>query len=69
VLKEKHDTTYVATHDTIPAPFPQTEYVEKEMTWWQQTLMNLGSAVLIVLFGLACWWIGGAIRNFKDRWV
>ena len=34
VENQVHDTTYVATHDTIPAPYPVTEYVEKELSWW-----------------------------------
>jgi hypothetical protein len=52
VEKQVHDTTYVATHDTIPAPFPQTEYVEKELSWWQRTQMYAGDVMLVCLLAL-----------------
>ena len=45
------DTIYQATHDTIPAPFPQTEYVEKDLSWWQRTQMYAGDVMLLVLLG------------------
>lgn len=70
-LKEIHDTTYIATHDTIPQPYHVAADERKDagLTWWQQTRMNIGSAVLIVLFGLLCWWIGGKLHSIKERWT
>lgn len=54
VEKEVHDTTYISTHDTIPQPYPVEviKYVEKKLSWWQQSLMGLGciTAVALVLF-------------------
>lgn len=53
-LKEVHDTTYVATHDTIPEPYPVevVKEVEKDLSWWQQTRMHIGG-VVIWLLGIA----------------
>ena len=55
VEREKHDTTYVATHDTIPQPYPveTVKVVEKELNWWQRLRLWLGNMVLIALFGVA----------------
>ena len=54
VQKEVHDTTYISKRDTIPQPYPVTEYVEKPLAWWQKTLMYLGGLV-IVIFGIWVW--------------
>lgn len=53
------DTLYKATHDTIPQPYPVTEYVEKELSWWQQLRLWLGNVLLAVLAGAAVY---GVIR-------
>lgn len=47
-----HDTTYVATHDTIPKPYPVEVKVEKSLNWWQKFRLTLGDTALIALFGL-----------------
>jgi hypothetical protein len=54
VKKEVHDTTYIATHDTIPEPYPVevVKEVEKDLSWWQQTRMHIGG-VVIWLLGIA----------------
>jgi hypothetical protein len=54
VKKEVHDTTYLATHDTIPEPYPVevVKEVEKDLSWWQQTRMHIGGVVLW-LIGIA----------------
>ena len=54
VKKEVHDTTYIATHDTIPAPYPVevVKEAEKDLSWWQQTRMHIGGVVLW-LIGIA----------------
>ena len=54
VQKDVHDTTYISKHDTVPQPYPVTEYVEKPLEWWQKTLMYLGG-LLIVIFGIWVW--------------
>ena len=45
-LKEVHDTTIVATHDTIARPYPIIEYEEKPLNWWQRTVRDLGYLAL-----------------------
>ena len=52
VERATHDTLYQATHDTIPQPYPVEKLVERELTWWQQTRMHLGEA-LLALAGIA----------------
>ena len=52
IEKATHDTLYQATHDTIPQPYPVEKLVERELTWWQQTRMHLGEA-LLALAGIA----------------
>ena len=47
IEKEVHDTTYVAKHDSVPVPYHVTKYVEKQLSWWQKTLMYAGG-----IFGL-----------------
>lgn len=44
----KHDTTYISKTDSVPKPYPVTEYVEKDLTWWQQLLMHIGGIVLFL---------------------
>lgn len=53
--KQVHDTTYVATHDTIPQPYPVEVKVEKELNWWQKFSMRFGWIALAVLFGFVGW--------------
>lgn len=45
------DTTYIATHDTIPQPYPVevTKEVEKRLTLWQRIRMSIGSIVIYIL--------------------
>lgn len=52
VSKEVHDTLYLATHDTIPQPYPVTQYVEKKLSTWQVVLMTIGTLTLmgIIIF-------------------
>ncbi len=49
-----HDTTYVATHDTIPQPFPieTIKMVEKELSWWQRLRLWIGNIGLIAILGV-----------------
>jgi len=49
VKKEIHDTTYVATHDTIPKPYPVEKEVEKQLSSWQSFRMVLGTITLCIL--------------------
>ena len=44
-----HDTTYIATHDTIPDPYPVEVKVPRELSWWQKALQRTGGIALILL--------------------
>jgi len=47
IEKVTHDTTYVATHDTIPQPYPVIKEVEKKLSWMQKSLITVGILTLI----------------------
>ena len=49
VGKEVHDTTYIAKTDSIPQPYPVTEYVEKPLSTWQRLLIWV---VILSIMGL-----------------
>ena len=55
VEKQVHDTTYICKIDSVPKPYPVpvTEYVEKELTWWQQLRMYLGGIMIFLAVILA----------------
>ena len=57
VEKQVHDTTYVATHDTIPDPFPveTIKEVPAELSWWQKLRLWIGNIGLMALLGFAGW--------------
>ena len=56
-LLQSHADT-VTVRDSIPYPVPVTEYVEKQLSWWQQTRLHLGEALLVLLAVVAgiCVW-------------
>ena len=66
VKKEVHDTTYIATHDTIPAPYPVevVKEVEKDLSWWQQTRMHIGGVVLWMIGIAAVVWL---VKKYGKR--
>lgn len=56
VEKVVHDTTYIATHDTIPMPYPVEviKEVEKELNWRERIQMGVGEfAMWLLLTGAA----------------
>ena len=55
IEKQVHDTTYVATHDTIPHPFPLIKMVEKPLGWWQKGLIWTGIFALMVIIIFVVW--------------
>jgi hypothetical protein len=57
VEKQVHDTTYVATHDTIPQPYEVVKEVPAELSWWQRVRLWLGNAVLLVVIVFVGHWI------------
>jgi hypothetical protein len=48
VEKATHDTLYQHKTDSVPVPYPVEKLVERELTWWQQTRMHLGEALLAI---------------------
>ena len=56
-----HDTAYIATHDTVPSPYPVEVKVPAELSWWQRVQMVLGDVLMIGLL------IGGALLLIKWR--
>lgn len=56
--REKHDTLYVAKHDTISQTITKTNVkeVDKPMSWWQRLRVTLGDILLIVLAFVALFW-------------
>ena len=47
VSKLVHDTLVQHQVDSIPAPYPVTEYVEKKLSTWQVVLMTIGTLTLM----------------------
>ena len=47
-----HDSIYIARHDTIPQPYPVTEYVERKRTTFEWLLIIVGIAAI---FGGILW--------------
>ena len=55
-----HDSVYVAKHDTIPQPYPVTEYVERKRTKFEWMLIIVGIAAL---FG-GILWLANKIKKY-----
>ena len=43
------DTVYQHKTDTVAKPYPVEVKVEKELTWWQNTRIHAGEALLVLL--------------------
>lgn len=59
------DTLLIATHDTIPQPYPVIKEVEKSLSWWQRLRLYLGDGVLVFLLVVAAYYGYKAYRVFK----
>ena len=55
-----HDSVYVAKHDTIPQPYPVTEYVECKRTTFEWLLIIVGIAAL---FG-GILWLANKVKKY-----
>ena len=55
-----HDSVYVAKHDTIPQPYPVTEYVERSRTTFEWLLIIVGIAAL---FG-GILWLANKVKKY-----
>ena len=42
-----HDSIYIARHDTIPQPYPVTEYIERKRTSFEWSLLAFGVLFII----------------------
>ena len=52
-----HDTLYKSKTDSVPVPVPITEYVKRELTWWQQTRLHIANILLWALLIVGVVWI------------
>ena len=59
------DTLLIATHDTLPQPYPVIKEVEKSLSWWQRLRLYLGDGVLVFLLVVAAYYGYKAYRVFK----
>ena len=53
VEKEVHDTTYVSKTDSIPQPYPVTEYVERPRSTLEKVLLCVGILAVMALIVFA----------------
>ena len=58
-----HDTVSVVRTDSIPVPYP----VERKLTWWQQTKMDLGGFALACIAVALCVAVVWCVRRFRRR--
>ena len=49
VDRSTHDTIYHFLTDSVPVPYPVTEYVEKQLSKWQRLRMRGGDALFAML--------------------
>ena len=63
VLNEKHDTTYIATHDTIPKPYPVIKEVERQMSRREKIIMSIG---VMTIIGGMCWFVMFAVNILRQ---
>ena len=55
-----HDSVYIARHDTVPHPYPVTEYVERSRTKFEWMLIIIG---ISALFG-GIIWLANKIKKY-----
>jgi len=60
IEKNVHDTTYISRTDSVPVPYPVTEYVEKQLSWWQVTRITVGTLAMIAML-VWCVWQGAKL--------
>lgn len=58
---EIHDTCYVVRTDSVAVPYP----VERELTRWEQTKMDLGGVAIGVLAAVVCIAVVWLIKKFR----
>ena len=55
VETEKHDTVYKARTDSVPVPYPVTQYVEKPRSKFEKGLMGVGILSLMAIIVFIAW--------------
>lgn len=55
-----HDSIYIAKHDTVPQPYPVTEYVERSRSKFEWLLIIVGIAAL---FG-GILWLANKVKKY-----
>ena len=60
VEREVHDTTYVSKIDSVPAPYPVTEYVERKRSTMEWGLIIIG--IVALLGGIV--WIASRLKKY-----
>lgn len=45
----RHDTIYQARHDTVPQPYPVTEYIEKPLSKFDWLLRIMGTVAIVLI--------------------
>lgn len=59
----QHDTVYVAVHDTTT--IEKIVKIEKPLTWWQSTRIQIGNVAMVLLLCGAVWLI--IRKKFKKK--
>jgi hypothetical protein len=63
IERTSHDTVYQASHDTIPAPFPVTEYVERPVSVFEWVLRIAGGWALLAVVAVALLVLGKMLKQ------
>ena len=62
--REVHDTVYQSRIDSVPAPYPVTEYVERKMSGIDKLLISTGILSIISVLIFAAY----KVRRFLPFW-
>ena len=62
--REVHDTVYQSRIDSVPAPYPVTEYVERKMSGIDKLLISTGIIAIIAAIIFAAY----KLRRFLPFW-
>ena len=62
--REVHDTVYQSRNDTVPQPYPVTEYVERKMSGNDKLLISTGILSIISVLIFAVY----KLRRFLPFW-
>ena len=65
IYKQVTDTTYISKVDSIPVPYPVTEYVEKKLNLWQRLRLHLGNIMLALMGGAVLYGVAKLYLKFK----